>query len=420
MIPNPIDAVGGWFSDTASDAGKSVLKFVIDFFVGAIANACKAIAAAMFGFLNTSSAVHLDQGFWAGPRAQHLFATVLQLSAVLMLGFFLLALIHGLIHGDPVAMLRTAFGRLPASIFGTVALVAVTELLLQLTDAMSAAVLGGTADDLTHFLDGFGNGANLASNGLAGVVFFLLFLLGALLIWIELVIRSSLIYLLIALAPLLLAARVWTPAAGGFRRLCELGIALIAAKFGICLALAVGAAALAGGGPGPGGSTGVALDLNGLLVGSSLMLLAAFTPFVLLKLMPIAEAALVAHGIKAAPYRAGMAGTQLAYYQHGLRRIGGGGPGGSAPSPAGGPPGGGGGLSPAGATAAPLAGGGSSAAAGAAAPTVGAAAVPVMAAASLAARAAKSAQSAANLGPTGSSSSLSPTSSPGGDVGGAS
>src|SRR5882724_11303293 len=168
------------------------------------------------------------------------------------------------------------------AVFGTIALVAIASLLLGLTDAASAMVLADAPDSLSRFLSGFGQTGTILSGGLLAIVLFLFFLIGALLVWVELVVRSSLIYLLIAAAPLTLAARVWPAARGAFRRLCEIGLALILSKF--VIALALGAAALAGGGPTTADTTQqVALDFAGLLTGATLMLLAAFTPFVLLK-----------------------------------------------------------------------------------------------------------------------------------------
>jgi hypothetical protein len=209
------------------------------------------------------------------------------------------------------------------------------------------------------------------------------FLIGALLVWVELVIRASLVYLLIAFAPLTLAARVWPAARGAFRKLCELSVALIASKFAIALALGLGAAALAGGGPTNGADTptSAGLDLAGLLAGACLMLLAAFTPFVLLRLLPIVEAAAIAHGISRSPARGVQAGVQATYYMQGLHRLAGNGrgsptgptPGGPAvPAAGGGPSGasqaaGGGVAAKASAGGAPNSGGGATMPLGAAA-----------------------------------------------------
>ena len=294
-------------------------------------------------FITSSATVSFDQGWWAGERSQTLVRQIGTLSLVLLLLFLLLAIVQGLFAGDVRAMVRATMLEVPVTLFATVALVAVTQLLLGLVDGASSMVLAGVPEALGHYFDGFGEVATIQANGFLGTAMVGVFILGAILVWIELVVRSSLIYLLVAAAPLMLAARVWPQARGAFRRLVEIGIALIVSKFAIALALGLGAAALAGGGPKEGDlGTQAGMDLAGMLTGSSLMLMAAFTPFIVLKLLPIVEAALVAQGISRAPVRAVQAGMQAAYYAQGLARMangggragGGGRPTGPTPPPA--------------------------------------------------------------------------------------
>ncbi|HUR23860.1 MAG TPA: hypothetical protein VMZ73_08315 [Acidimicrobiales bacterium] len=359
-VPNPVEVIGDGISKAAgwgaSKAAGAFLGPIGDAIVRALAEAAKKVADELLHFLSASSSVHFDAGWWASDRGQAVVRTVGLLATVFMVAFLLLALVQGLLAGDPGAMLRSALVEVPISVVATVALVSVAQLLLGVTDEASSMVLNGAPSDLAHFFEGFGQASSIASNGLAGVAMLVLFLLGALLVWIELVVRASLIYWLAATAPLLAAARVWPAARGAFRRLVEIGLALIFSKFAIALALGLGAAALAGGGPRPEGAdlgTSAGLDLAGLLTGATLMLLAAFTPFVLLRLLPILEVAVVAQGISRSPVRAGQTGMQAAYYANGLQRMAGGGTGSRSPAPDGGGSGGagsggGGGPGPAG------------------------------------------------------------------------
>ena len=279
----------------------------------------------MLHFITNSAAVNFDEGWWANDRAQTLVRQIGTLALVLTLLFLLLAVVQGLFAGDVGGMLRATLLEVPVTIGATVALVAVTQLLLGLVDGASAMVLSGVPEALGHFFDGFGSTATIATNGFAGILMVAVFLLGAILVWIELVVRSSLIYLLMAAAPLTLAARVWPAARGAWRRLAELGLALIVSKFAIALALGLGAAALAGGGPKSGDlGTKVGMDLAAMLTGASLMLLAAFTPFIVLRLLPIVEGAVIAQGISRSPVRAAQGGMQAAYYAQGLARMAGG------------------------------------------------------------------------------------------------
>ncbi|MEW6470929.1 MAG: hypothetical protein AB1679_01545 [Actinomycetota bacterium] len=326
-VANPVEVVtdplgtliGGGVDATAG----AILRMLGQAVVSGLADAARRVAEGVLSFLDASSGIHLDSGWWAGERTRAVLAVVGTLSVGLLVACCFLALLQGLLAGDPGAMMRAVLREVPVSVAGTVLLVGITSMLLRLTDAASAAVLEGAPANVGAFLARLSSAGAVTGNGLLGAVVLVVFVLGGLLVWIELLVRSALLYLLLAFAPLTLAVRVWPVARGTFRRLAELGVALIVSKFAIALALALGAAALAGDGPETGLSSaeGAGLSLSGLLAGASLMVLAAFTPFVVLRLLPIVEAAVVAQGISRTPVRAGQAGMQGAYYAQGLHRM---------------------------------------------------------------------------------------------------
>ncbi|MCA1833922.1 MAG: hypothetical protein LC750_14575 [Actinobacteria bacterium] len=143
-------------------------------------------------------------------------------------------------------------GKLPIAVVGMVVTAAVTGRLLALTDALSDAVLSGTGGQALHFLSGFGGTtASGATSGFAGVVLGLVAVLAALVLWVELIVRASLIYLLVAISPIGFAATLWPAARGFLRKTVEVLVAVIASKFVICVALSIGVAALAGAGGTP-------------------------------------------------------------------------------------------------------------------------------------------------------------------------
>ena len=334
-LPNPIDIVTSPIKDAAVSGAKSMADGVLEWFVDALAAAVAKVGEELLNFLDTSATVSFDQGWWAGPRAQEIWNSVVLLAGVVMLGCLLLAVIQGVIAGEPMTMLKAAFLEVPISVFGIAVLVAVTTVLMGVVDGASAAVLSSADDSLGRFF----SGVTESPTPLLTTAFVLIvFLIGAFLVWVELIVRASLIYLLVAFSPLLLAARVWPGAKGAFRKLVELGLALIVSKFAIALALGLGAAALGGGGPGNLGAPGpnpndlgtqAGYTLAGLVGGSALVLLAAFSPFVILKVLPIFEGAVVAQGISRSPGRAAQTGMQLSYYGQMRSRIAG--PGGGAP-----------------------------------------------------------------------------------------
>lgn len=302
-IPNPVEVV----TDATTGVARAVTGSVFDgfgsFVVSWLGDACRDIGRELISVLSGPAQVDFARGWWAGTGGRELAGDIGALAVALTVAFLLLAVLQGLLAGDPGGMMRTALTQLPLSVLGMVCVVGGAELLLGVTDEASHLVLGDAPANLGQFVDGLTTVAGLPAGSLAVALLMVVFLVGAFLVWAELAVRSALVYLLVAFAPLVLAARIWPAARGVFRRLVEMGIAVIVSKFVIAMALALGAAALAGGGPDGEGGGGGSLTLAGLLGGATLMGLAAFTPFVVLRLLPVIEGAAVAHGITASPMR---------------------------------------------------------------------------------------------------------------------
>jgi hypothetical protein len=143
---------------------------------------------------------------------------------------------------------------------------------------------------------GAGVGALKKFGGTVGVLSvidgspFLAFLLGALLagaalaVSLELLVREAAVYVVVLMLPLAFAGMVWPARRIWAVRALETLAALILAKFAIVAVLA-----LAGGALGAGGA-------SAMFAGTALVMLAAFSPFVLFRLLPFAELAAGASG----------------------------------------------------------------------------------------------------------------------------
>jgi hypothetical protein len=105
----------------------------------------------------------------------------------------------------------------------------------------------------------------------------------ALLVWLELVLREAAVYLAVAFLPLALAAAVWPGTVHWSKRLAGWLSALILAKLTIAAAFSLAGAMLAGARPGTGG-------LSALMAGCAVLVLAAASPWVLLRLIPFTSA----------------------------------------------------------------------------------------------------------------------------------
>ncbi|MBV9473434.1 MAG: hypothetical protein JO206_10730 [Solirubrobacterales bacterium] len=213
------------------------------------------------------------------------------IAAVLTLPFLFAAAIQALVRSDIGLLLRAALGYLPLALIAVGIAAPLTMMLLAVTDQLSAvaAATGGQAG--THFLARAGIAVGVLSffRGSPFLAFLvgLLAASGAIVLWLELLMREAAVYIVVLMLPLAFAALVWPARRVWAIRVTELLIALILSKFVIVAVLALGAAALGQGGPG---------GVTGAMAGAVLVLLGAFAPWALLRLLPLAELASGAAG----------------------------------------------------------------------------------------------------------------------------
>jgi hypothetical protein len=226
-------------------------------------------------------------------------------AAVLTLPFLLAATVQAVMRSDGALLARAAMGYLPLAMLAVGVAAPVTMLLLAASDQLSAVVASAAGNAGTSFL------THAATVVAALSVFarspFLAFLVGlftaaaTITLWLELLVREAAVYVIVLLMPLAFAALVWPARRVWAIRAVELLIALILSKFAIVAVLALGGAALDRGFS--------ALSIAGALAGGALVLMAAFSPWALLRLLPMAELASSAAG----SLRGEVAGSRTAY-----------------------------------------------------------------------------------------------------------
>jgi hypothetical protein len=232
------------------------------------------------------------------------------IAVVLTLPFLFAAAIQALLRSDLTLLLRAAFGYLPLSMLAVAVAAPMTMLLLAASDEMSGIVSSATGVTSTRFV-------TEATGGLAGLTLFagpfmtffvcLLVVAAAVVLWIELLMREAAVYVVVLMLPLAFAAMVWPARRIWAIRAVELLVALVISKFAIVAVLSLGGAALSS-----GSSLGNA-SIADVLIGLVLLLMAAFTPWALLRLLPLAEIASSAAGSLSSQTRArAHAGAQLA------------------------------------------------------------------------------------------------------------
>ena len=213
------------------------------------------------------------------------------IAALLTLPFLFAAAVQALMRSDLSLLARAAFGYLPGSLLAVSVAAPLTMLLLAASDEMSAIISAAAGHAGTRFLTHAG--VVFGTLSLAARSPFLVFLLGiltaggAIVLWVEMVMREAAVYIVVLMLPLAFAALVWPARRVWAVRSIELLVALILSKFAIVAVLALGGAALGQGGAG---------GLGGMVTGLVLVVLGAFAPWALLRLLPLAELAAGAAG----------------------------------------------------------------------------------------------------------------------------
>lgn len=204
--------------------------------------------------------------------------------------FICAAACEAVLRSDSTVLARAVFGYLPLAALLTLIAAPVTMLLLAATDELSASLQQLAGHGATQFLTG--TGAWVAAGLTAADPFFAVIAAGLIVaaggaLWVEMLIREIAVYLVVAMLPVVFASMVWPARRVWAIRTIEVLVALILAKVAIVCVLALGGAALAHAGPG---------NLTRLLGGLALVVLGAFSPWLLLRLIPMAEVASAAVG----------------------------------------------------------------------------------------------------------------------------
>ncbi len=226
---------------------------------------------------------------WFGARV----SLMSELAMAVMLPMLFCAAIQAIYRQSAAALLRTFLVNLPVALLFTGVAVELVRIGIVVTDAMSAQFMAAAGVDTHHVLAPLA--ASLTARGVPGFVVFLgaLFISAtSLVLWIELVVRAAAITAAALFLPLVLAALVW-PAIGHWaRRLADTLAALVLSKLVIAAVISLATGAIAGGLSGPGSTSS---SFGDVIVGIALLLLATFSPFIILRLVPAVEAGSIAH-----------------------------------------------------------------------------------------------------------------------------
>lgn len=288
--------------------GSALAGAVVVAVAHALASGLAKLAAWALGGLTHAATATTAVGFgtwFAGP-----WRAMLDVAGLAAVPFFFAGVIQVLARGEGPAGLARLLGRLLAAGAGTLVALGVVRLALAVVDVSAEMVEHTSGISLAAALARLGTalgvltvagGGGAASVG--GLALALLAGVAALVLWIELVVRTALVYVATAFLPLALAGLVWPATAGWLRRLAEVAGAVIVSKLVIVVVLILGAAALTAA---PLSLSSPGADLDAVVSGIAFLGLATFGLPIALRLVPAAAEAALHAGRGSSLLRSGL------------------------------------------------------------------------------------------------------------------
>ncbi len=240
-----------------------------------------------------TTTVDLGQASWLSSVTKNMF----RVEGLIMAPLLFAATIGAVLRQDMRRLGRSWGIFLPISMLAGYAVVELTKIGLDITDGISSAIQYEVMPNLGEVLVRAISLGIIASinEGILSILLSLLIIAGCLAIWLELVVRAAAIELAVFFMPLALAGLVWPATAHWAKRLIEVLVALLLMKPVIVGALCLGAGAVVDMG-----------DASTAVSGLAILLIAAFAPYALLKLVPMVGVSAIAHleGLSRQPFRA--------------------------------------------------------------------------------------------------------------------
>lgn len=264
----------------ASKAASSVISAPFDWLAEGVGNAAEWMFKGVWQLFNSTTLVNVTE-----PNYLKVYDVLFGVAIFLMLLFFSLQLITGLIHRDPGALQRAAIG-LAKSVLGSFLVVTVTGLALEITDELCVGIIQASGNTLAEMggkiaalAAGIGAISVSAPGAGAVIIIFLgcLAITGAAIVWFSLLIRKSLLLVAVVLAPFALSGQSWDAARGWFSRWASFVVALIVSKLVVVVIFLVAINQM---------NAPIDLDLSSIanpVAGIVLMFIAAFAPYMAYK-----------------------------------------------------------------------------------------------------------------------------------------
>jgi type IV secretion system protein TrbL len=266
--------------DVAGDAAGALVSAPFDWLAQGMGHAAEWMFEAVWEVFDSTTMVDVTSGQYT-----KVYNILFGVAVFVMLGFFMLQVIGGMIRREPAALSRAALG-LAKSILGSFVALALLAAALEVTDQLCIGIVNAAGTNLEQMGDRISLLAsglltlNIAAPGAGAII--TMFVAGlavgaAVIVWISLLIRKSLLLIAIVFAPIALAGASWDHTRGWVSKWASFVIALIVSKVVLVVIFLLATAQV---------SAPIDSDLQSVsdpIAGVVLMLIAGFAPYLTYK-----------------------------------------------------------------------------------------------------------------------------------------
>ncbi|PKY69908.1 conjugal transfer protein TrbL [Brevibacterium ravenspurgense] len=262
--------------DVAGEAAATLISAPFDWLASAMGAAAGWLFEAVWTVFDSTTLVDVTSGEYVG-----VYNLIFGIAVFVMLLFFCLQLITGMIRREPAALSRAALG-LAKSVLGSFVVITLTALLLEIVDQLSVGIIQAAGETTATMGDKIAllvAGLTALNVGAPGVGAILTIFLAALaiaaaaIVWLSLLIRKALLLVAVVLAPFVFSGASWDATRGWISKWAMFVVALVLSKLVLVVILLVAVTQV---------SAPIDADLSNIadpLAGVVLMALAGFAPY---------------------------------------------------------------------------------------------------------------------------------------------
>lgn len=268
--------------DTAGEAAATLISAPFDWLAATMGEAAGWLIEAMWAVFDTTTMVDVtSEGYLA------VYNLLFGIAIFIVLIFFCLQLILGLIRREPSALSRAAFGA-AKSVLGSFVVITLTALALEIVDQLSIGIVqaaGETTESMGDKIVLMAAGLTAINIGAPGVgAIVTIFLAGLMIaavaiVWFSLLIRKALLLIAIVLAPVAFAGAAWDATRGWVGKWAAFVLALIVSKLVLVVIFLIAISQMA---------TPIEADLTAVtepIAGIVMLFIAAFAPYMVYKVI---------------------------------------------------------------------------------------------------------------------------------------